>query len=462
MTSVQNPLPLLSGSRKSLLFILGFVFLVACNNGEKTSNPEQSLSPTNTNEFYTVQLRVKVGQASVFAQPNRRAEVIYTLVEGDTVTAVGRSDADELGTIFYAVEIGDMPGWVAETQVEPQSDPEGLIVIPRVAFDATTTNRDPNAPPTPAIGVVARPYGADAPIYAAPDSTSEIIRMAGTTETLEVVFVTNYTFETRYFGVRLVEGFGWIDERDFQVLGDIQTLTPVTIGTPVPTQSEAQPSSFPPTPTVAPTNSSAATSTRSTLMPTTIARAATNTPSSVFQPTQTLTPTIVGIQPIDPPPLTLTLPNGWESEHVQVPISSAFDNDSLNLSLYEGPLTNAERGYIWVLWRFDVLLDETGELSLWPNALLYLRSFLFRGCNIGVYPDQRREYAIGDRIGSGTIYSAVGCGPDAPDVAGWLITLSVGDENYLFYIGISPAENVSLARDEMQAILNSIRFETSS
>lgn len=466
MTSAPNPPQRLSGSKWLILSLL-LVLLVACGGGDDNGDrdSDNAATPTSANGFYTVELRVDVTQASVFARPSRAANVVYNLVEGDVVRAVGRSDPDELGTIFYAIDLGDSPGWIAETQVEPLGNTDPLIIIPLAAYDPAEVAADSDAPPTPGFGVVARPYTANAPIYAAPDETSEVVRIAGETETLEVVFVTNYTLETRYFGVRLERGFGWIDERDFLVSGDITTLSPVAVGVPTPTRSPATPipTTDPavivtPTLTDTPRNTPTVAASDSTMAANVVPNTsvpATTRPS--LTPTVTLTP--ASIQAIEPPPLSITLPTGWEGVHVNVPITSAFANDSLNLSLYEGPLISADRAYIWVLWQFDLLLDQTGELSLWPNALLYLRSVLFSGCNIGVYPDDRRSYPVGDRSGTGTIFSAVGCGPDAPDVAGWLVALPVGAENYLFYVGISPVENVLQARDEVQAILDTIRFD---
>ncbi len=456
MTLAPNPPQPLSGSKWLVLPLL-LIFLAACGGDNTTTDRKPATNAVQDSAFYTVQLRVSVPQASIFSQPDRNAAVVYNLVQGDVVTAVGRSDADVLGTIFYAVEIGDVPGWVTETQVDAQGDTSRLITIPLVAFDPVAV-ADSNAPPTPGLGVVARAYGPNAPIYASPDTTSNVIRMAGETETLEVAFVTGYTLETRYFGVRLASGFGWVDERDFLISGDISTLAPVAIGAPTPTLSV-------PTTTPTPTATLSASATLSSASVTTNESTPLNSNPNTAVPatprpsnTPTSTPTAASIRAIEPPPITITLPTGWESAHITIPLSSALASDTLNLSLYEGPLATAERGYIWVLWRFDLLLDANGELSLWPNALLYLRSVLFAGCNIGVYPEQRRPYAIGNQTGTGTIFSAVGCGPDAPDVAGWLVAMPLGTENYLFYIGISPAEDVAQARTELQTILDSIRF----
>lgn len=473
MTLVPNRPQQLSGNNWRLWLLL-LVLLMACGGGDDHPSVSDGEDTPDTiiadATFYTVEVRVVVSQASIFERPSRTAPVLYTLVEGDAAQAVGRSIPDAAGTIFFAVEVGEIAGWMVETQVEPQGDIDRLLIIPSVTEDpAAVAVNAAGVPPTPMIGVVARPYGITAPVYALPDLNSEILRLAGETESLQVAFVTNYTFETRFFGVRLESGFGWIDERDFLISGDVNTLAAVALGTPLPTGAVATEVSMQlatPTATVSATFGA-------TLLPTptttagTPANLVTNTPvPATSRPTLavTLTATPASLRGIDPPPLTIRVPQGWAAAHVNIPIISALDNDAINLSLYEGPLVNAERGYIWLLWRFDPLFDQTGAsddpaLSIWSNALLYLRSILFAGCNIGVYPEQRQPYAVGGQTGTGTIFSAVGCGPDAPDVAGWFVALTVGAENYLFYVGITPVENVNVARAELQTVLDSIRFD---
>lgn len=469
MTSAPNHQQQLSGNKLWLLLLL--LLLAACGGSGNDGNENDDTSSNQQNDgFYTVDLRVNVGQASVFAQPDRNADIVYTLIEGDVVEAIGRSSEDSLGTVFYAIEVDDVPGWIASSQVEPQGDTSGLLFIPVAAVDPTEVARDSNAPPTPGVGVVARPYTSAAPIYTEPSTESDILRLAGETETLQVALIAQGSDFIRYFGVRLEAGFGWITEEDFLISGDISSLPPVSIGTPTPSPRAA--TNIPPTSTVPPT-SNAITSTPTT-DDTPQGNVVTSTPRNTSDPvTRTPTPTVApsitptppSIQLAAPPPLVIDLPESWQEGHVSVPITSAFADDVINLSIYEGPVFGDTYAYIWVLWNFDAIPDGTSSiadgtitLSLWPNALLYLRSFLFAGCNIGFDPELRRPYTVGTQTGDGAIFSAVGCGPEIEDVAGWFVAAPTEFGNYIFYIGVTPVDNVLDAQDALQGLLDSVEF----
>lgn len=165
------------------------------------------------------------------------------------------------------------------------------------------------------------------------------------------------------------------------------------------------------------------------------------------------------IRPAEPPLITIQVPEGWEEVHVKIPISSTFVAGDVLLSVFEGPLPGNTTGYIWVVWRFPNFLSPTAtDLDLWADAIWYLRSLLFEGCNIG--PAGRRTYTIGGQEATGGIFAAV----DSPehdcawDVAGWFAGLRHEGENYIFYMGVEPADMITEVRPHLQEVVDSITF----
>jgi hypothetical protein len=162
-----------------------------------------------------------------------------------------------------------------------------------------------------------------------------------------------------------------------------------------------------------------------------------------------------------PPPLTLTLPDGWQQAHILVPVTGTLASGDVRLAVYEGPLPDGLTGHIWIVWDFPNIIPfqpgQQVEISLWADSIQYLRGLLFTGCNIGLFTDERRTYVMGGYEGEGTIYSAVNC-EGASNIAGWFAAVRVNEENFAFYMGIEPADRVNEGIPHLQAVLDTLQF----
>lgn len=558
MTLAPNPRQRLSGNEhfrrcRVIVSILVFLLaLVACSGDNGGQNPEPS--PTETALSGPAMLRVMVARASVFALPHRNAEVVYNLVEGDTVAVLGRSEPDELNTVFYLIQIGEQPGWVAASQVEllPSAEelrvvqaptltreaPTELPVTPiydavaritvsttilsRPGFDGTplkaaepgdefvivartppnvdgvvfygvrietgigwlpdtevevigealavevvvtetptlgpsTVIADVAGSPTPTSGLpslmpaltatlpggaMAQVVVAEAPVLDFPDADASVLLMATEGQTFNLVAVTPINAEgIVYYGIQLETGTGWLQGAMVDVSGDLSAVRVVLTSTPAAS------------PTVTPFV--VAPEVTTTPMPSPTATVADAT--DVATPAPTIgTPSV---RYAEPPLLTLDLPAEWDEGHFLIPITSAFVEGHIILSVYEGPLMEGADGHIWVVWRFPNILPYGAEsVDLWADAILYLRSMLFLDCNILVDTEGRTTYTIGGQEAVGTIFSAVDCPGEAEDVAGWFAGLQYEGENYIFYMGVEPASLVTEGIPYLRQIVNSITF----
>jgi len=193
---------------------------------------------------------------------------------------------------------------------------------------------------------------------------------------------------------------------------------------------------------------------------------ATDTPSpdSTIDPEST-EPVVITLPPVQnqeiPPPLELTLPDGWRTHHDTLLLGDVDAMRSVPFSYFTGPVTGGT-GSIVLLWGFPNLVagnpfDASGvQIDLFTDGLRLLRlAVIEQGCNIGT--DLRREYSIGGLTAVGTQFSAVTC-PEMSDTRGWFAGLQQNDINFIFYAFTEPIEAIDGARGELQAILDSVRF----
>jgi len=263
--------------------------------------------------------------------------------------------------------------------------------------------------------------------------------------------VLGQTADGRYLLVQVESVQGWVLAAQMEVSGDLARV-PVLSGTPLPvtvtfspTQTQAVATTAPsprPTRTPLPTRTPSP-----TLDPTALAVAGTATPTGTLPP----------VLPGKPPPLTLDLPEGWETVHLEVPFRS-FDGRlrSVALSVYYGPLSDGAQGYIYLYWGFPNVVDFDGEYNLWADGVQLLRgSLVGDSCNLGL--DEQRTFRVGGLEGVGTYYAAVSCA-DEEDTTGWFAVLRVHEGSYAFFTAVEPFDALVDQRVALQAILDSVQF----
>jgi hypothetical protein len=159
-----------------------------------------------------------------------------------------------------------------------------------------------------------------------------------------------------------------------------------------------------------------------------------------------------------PPPLEITLPDGWQTVHLTVPLRT-FDNvmHDTPLTIYFGPLDDNVNAFIYLYWGFPNAVDwVTGEYNLWADGVQILRGSLVGDtCNLGVYDQQ--TFTVGGLEGIGAYYQAADCqGED--DTAGWFTTVRAYNGSFAFYVAVEPWDARTAQRDNLQAILDSVTF----
>lgn len=440
--------PVLSSLKLSwvMVLIVGLL-LAACNDDKPKNNTPTAETPTAPT------IRVVVSRATVFSEPNRNAEVVYNLVEGDTLATAGKSEPDELGTIYYLVRIGDRLGWVSATQVELNVSPDALVVMDIPDNPTPPPDATPLPSFTPSLsGTLARIITPIAEALSYPGSEGVVVFTLNQDEVYQLVAQTPINAEgVAYYGTRIEDTLVWLPSTAIEVTGDTTLLQVVVTPTPIPTFTAVAEM-----PSLEATHSAPNVTPSPTLTPPPTSNIPTNTPT--LRPTATL----AAVQPINPPPLTIDIPDGWEQGHFRVPVRNQFVESTVNLSIYEGALPNGMTGRIWLLWHFPSYLPLNPEnLDLWPDSTMYLRSFLFQGCNIGLNVEGRKAYRVGGQDAFGSTFQAVDCQNDTPDTAGWFMALQYGDENFSFYMGVEPARRVTEGIPYLQGIVNTIQFTES-
>ena len=162
-----------------------------------------------------------------------------------------------------------------------------------------------------------------------------------------------------------------------------------------------------------------------------------------------------------PPPLTIELPRGWRVGHDTLLLEDVDALRNIPFSVYTGPVSGGT-GTIVLLWAFPNLVAGnpltgsavTPDLYLDGTRLLRL-AILEESCNVGT--DLRREYSVGGLAATGTQFAAVDC-DELPNTRGWFAGLQQFNLNFVFYVFTDPIDAIDTAEDELQEILDSVRF----
>jgi hypothetical protein len=247
---------------------------------------------------------------------------------------------------------------------------------------------------------------------------------------------------------------GWILRVQADLSGDL-TAVPV-IGDALPPPATLTP--WPSTPTmpgVVPTRTPLPTRTP----------ALTGGETGTFNPTPM--PDVTGgealpLLPGVPPPLTITLPEAWETVNLVVPLHTFDDRThDVPLTIYFGPLRGNVNAFIYLYWGFPNTVEvdwATGEqkYNLWADGVQILRgSLIGETCNLGVYDQQ--PFFVGGLEGVGAYYQAADCEGEN-DTAGWFTIVRVYNGTFAFYIAVEPWDARTAQRDTLQAILDSVAF----
>jgi hypothetical protein len=181
----------------------------------------------------------------------------------------------------------------------------------------------------------------------------------------------------------------------------------------------------------------------------------------------TETPVVITVEPLlgqsVEPPLDITLPEGWLVGYDTLLLTDVDAMRPVPLAVWTGPVSGGT-GTIVLLWGFPSLIGgnpleaqiATPAPDLWADGLRLLRlAVVENGCNIGT--DLRRDYRIGLLAAVGTQFSAVDC-PTTDNTRGWFAGLNESGFNYVFYVYTDPIDAMTEADDELQIILETIRF----
>ncbi|MCC7446526.1 MAG: hypothetical protein IT324_03870 [Anaerolineae bacterium] len=198
------------------------------------------------------------------------------------------------------------------------------------------------------------------------------------------------------------------------------------------------------------------------------------TPNAALTPL----PTQAALQPGGPPPLDIKLPPDWKFGYQLVPIRDQFVQASMNMAVYQGPVTGGQ-GTIIILWGFpslappptlsgaQLLTNAPGTpapdlqaQAIWADGLRLLQgTVLDLTCNVGHFG--QRTLTIGGQQAIGEYFAASQCQGE-PDTAGWFAGLKQGGGTFLFYAYIDPVQAYNQGRPEVQQILDTVAFHTPS
>lgn len=185
------------------------------------------------------------------------------------------------------------------------------------------------------------------------------------------------------------------------------------------------------------------------------------TPEATLDPVMAATLAPILSQEGAAPPFEIDLPPGWARAYGVTVLQDIDAVRNLPFALYQGSVTGG-MGSIVVLWAFPNLVvgnpfsgtQVAPDLYIDGTRLLRL-AVVEERCNIGT--DLRREYAIGGLAAAGTSFAAVTC-PGQPDTRGWFAGLQQFGLNFIFYVYTDPITAMDTAEDELQAILDTVRF----
>ena len=299
-------------------------------------------------------------------------------------------------------------------------------------------------PPTPASAIDAVVAVERATVFATPSRTAERLTYVFQRERILIYGQT----PDGVFLLTSVDGAnGWVLRAQVDLNGDpalVPVITPGTDGPAVPTMT------LNPTLTITPFEPP----TPVTVVPTPT-RAPTRTPAPGAEAgTGSEMPLLPGV----PPPVTVTLPPGWESIDAVVPLRT-FDGEMHDapLTIYFGPLAAGVNGFVYLYWGFPATVDYiTGEYNPWADGVQILRgSLVGETCNLGLY--EQRAFRVGDYDGVGAYYQASECDDEA-STAGWLISLRVNNAPFAFFTAVEPWDALNKYQAVMQSILDSVTF----
>ena len=301
-------------------------------------------------------------------------------------------------------------------------------------------------PPTPTISPVEAVIAVErAVVFPTPDRNAEPLTYLYERERAPVI---GQSPDGVFLLVVVDDQQGWILRAQADISGDIATV-PVTgsLQPPTPTNTLFPIASA--TPVIMPTRTQVPTDTP--------------TPEATLAPDSTLPAATPQAQapvmlPGVPPPLEITLPDGWETVDLTVPLRT-FDNEThdVPMTIYFGPLDNNVNAFIYLYWGFPNTVDwVTGEYNLWADGVQILRGSLVGDtCNLGVYDQQ--TFMVGGQEGVGAYYQAADCQGEN-DTAGWFATVRVNSGTFAFYVAVEPWDARTAQRDNLQAILDSVTF----
>ena len=266
---------------------------------------------------------------------------------------------------------------------------------------------------------------------------------------------------------------GWILRAQVEVEGDLAMVAQaVTEEAPAATASEAPTVTVTAMPTESATEIVALPAMTDTSIPTytperteaergaspvpTLARP-TRTPLPTRTPGADATASALPVEPGAPPPLDITLPEGWQAADMLVPFSSYGDVRDMPLTIYAGPLDEDVRGIIYLFWDFPNVVSPNGDLNLWADGVQLLRgSLIGDACNLGVYDQQ--SFTVGGQSGVGAFYQADECQEQA-NTAGWFVTLRIGSTSFAFFMAVEPLDAMPDQVAALQAILDTVEFQ---
>jgi hypothetical protein len=447
---------------------LGLVLLVvltACG-GDSTSDPA-----TNPTTSIALRLKVTVSEASVFSIPVRESQIVFRLIEGDQITPIAKTSPDLLGVVWYQVAQGETFGWIAGSQVQLIGAVDELPTVPDSVWAATSTPLDPTLVQLPSLTpTLGPPQGSirqtEVTLYDQPSTASPGVGRLLAGDLVELLGQAG----DFYLVGQNQRVLGWVQASALALEGDLASVPLVetsevalsNVQSPMPPSATPVISPSPASATIPPTSTPRFTPSASPDLATLALGAPTATeiaPSPTPSPSATSDLVIaVGV----PPPLTLSIPQDWQVAHLALPIDNAYIQGNLPFSIYRGPLPSGGTGTLWLIWGFPNITSPSGAINLYADGVQLLRTLVFDAstCNIGLGAEQR-DYQVGDHPAIGTIFSAVECA-DSGDIAGFFAVTQVDGNNFAFFAGVEPVENVNPGSDDFQNILASVQFEEDS
>lgn len=327
-----------------------------------------------------------------------------------------------------------------------------LALIAALALAGTVGAAPGAQAPSPTPAAEARVIVERAVVFAAPDRAAATLTFLFERERVPVL---GQSADGRFVQVMVDASLiGWVLSAQVEISGAAPAVPPPGAATlqpsptPIPSATEIPSATPSPSPSRTP---------RPTPTPGIIPSV---TPSATFPPDFTPSPTVEvpPVLPGTPPPLTIALPEGWESLDLIVPLRTFVGEDrDVPLTIYFGALAEGVKGYIYLYWGFPNTLQPSGEYDLWADGVQILRgSLIGESCNLGVYAQQ--VFEIGGQQAVGAYYQAADC-EDEDDTAGWFAALRVGEGSFAFYTAVEPWDALSTHRAALEAALASVEFQ---